>query len=91
MRRRRLDRGIPVVEARAVRAPARGTSRLALERRRDELVLQLKGLVHVRALLETHGASTAELDAHGEEIARVRAELAGIAKADAIASAGGRR
>jgi hypothetical protein len=42
----------------------------------DDLVLQLKGLVHVRALLETRGASTAELDAHSDEIARIRAELA---------------
>ena len=41
----------------------------------DELALQLKGLVHVRALLEMRGASAAELGAHSEEIARVRAEL----------------
>jgi hypothetical protein len=53
--------------------------------RLDHLVLQLKGLVHVRALLETRGASRAELSAHGEEIARVRAELARLARADAAA------
>jgi hypothetical protein len=46
------------------------------QREIDDLVLQLKGLVHVRALLETRGASTAELDAHSDEIARIRAELA---------------
>ena len=46
------------------------------QREVDDLVLQLKGLVHVRALLETRGASTAELDAHSDEIARIRAELA---------------
>jgi hypothetical protein len=46
------------------------------ERQVDDLVLQLKGLVHVRALLETRGASAAELDAHSDEIARIRAELA---------------
>jgi hypothetical protein len=46
------------------------------QRRVDDLVLQLKGLVHVRALLETRGASSAELDAHSDEIARIRAELA---------------
>jgi hypothetical protein len=46
------------------------------QRQVDDLVLQLKGLVHVRALLETRGASTAELDAHSDEIARIRAELA---------------
>ncbi len=49
---------------------------LSLQRDVDDLVLQLKGLVHVRALLETHGASAAELDAHTNEIARIRAELA---------------
>jgi hypothetical protein len=49
---------------------------LVARREVDDLVLQLKGLVHVRALLETRGASTAELDAHSDEIARIRAELA---------------
>ena len=44
-------------------------------RHRDELALQLKGLVHVRALLELRGASAAELDAHSDEVDRVRAEL----------------
>jgi hypothetical protein len=51
-------------------------SSLTMQREVDDLVLQLKGLVHVRALLETRGASTAELDAHSDEIARIRAELA---------------
>ena len=46
------------------------------QREIDDLVLQLKGLVHVRALLETRGATPAELDAHSNEIARIRAELA---------------
>jgi hypothetical protein len=46
------------------------------QRQVDDLVLQLKGLVHVRALLETRGASAAELDAHSDEIARIRAQLA---------------
>jgi hypothetical protein len=46
------------------------------QREVEDLVLQLKGLVHVRALLETRGASAAELDAHSDEIARIRAELA---------------
>lgn len=46
------------------------------QREVEDLVLQLKGLVHVRALLETRGASTAELDAHSDEIARIRAMLA---------------
>jgi hypothetical protein len=50
-----------------------------VSRRLADLSLHLKGLIHVRALLETRGASAAELDAHSHEIARVRAELAGIA------------
>jgi hypothetical protein len=49
---------------------------VAPQREVEELVLQLKGLVHVRALLETRGASRDELDAHSDEIARIRAELA---------------
>ena len=53
---------------------------LSPQRDVDDLVLQLKGLVHVRALLETHGASAAELDAHTNEIARIRAELANRVK-----------
>ena len=51
----------------------------------DDLVLELKGLVLVRALLETRGASAAELEAHSEEIERVRAELARLAPASAAA------
>jgi len=51
-------------------------STAVLERELDDLVLQLKGLVHVRALLEDRGASAAELAAHSDEIARVRTELA---------------
>ena len=58
-------------------------STLVQQRRLDDLVLQLKGLVHVRALLETHGASAAELTAHSDEITRVRAELARFTKATA--------
>jgi hypothetical protein len=50
------------------------------QRRTDDLVLHLKGLVHVRALLESRGASSEELDAHTAEIARVRGELAELVK-----------
>jgi len=53
--------------------------------RLSDLVLQLKGLVHVRALLETRGASFAELEAHDDEIARVRTVLARLAGTEAIA------
>jgi hypothetical protein len=56
---------------------------LTAEPRVDDLVLRLKGLVHVRALLETRGVSPVELEAHSDEIARVRAELAERVKAAA--------
>jgi hypothetical protein len=49
----------------------------------DDLVLQLKGLVLVRAILEERGATAAELDEHSAEIERVRGELARVAVADA--------
>jgi hypothetical protein len=53
--------------------------------RREDLNLQLKGLVYVRALIETKGASTAELDAHSDAIARVRTELARLEEVGAEA------
>jgi hypothetical protein len=53
-----------------------------LQRRLDDLVLQLKGLVHVRALLESGGASVADVAAHSDAIARVRAELAALVSAE---------
>jgi hypothetical protein len=56
-------------------------SPVTLDRRLDDLVLQLKGLVHVRALLETRGASPAELAAHEHAATHVRAELARLAAA----------
>jgi hypothetical protein len=46
----------------------------------SDAVLQLKGLVHVRAILEARGASDAELDAHTAEIERVRERLALLAR-----------
>ena len=48
-----------------------------------DAVLQLKGLVHVRAILEDRGASDAELAAHTAEIERVRQRLAEFAR-DAV-------
>ena len=47
----------------------------------DDALLHLKGLILVRALLEERGASEAELRAHGDEIARVRAQLARLVQA----------
>jgi hypothetical protein len=55
----------------------------SLQRRLDDLVLELKGLVYVRALLETRGVSSAELEAHTTRIDRVRDELARFAKVHA--------
>ena len=42
----------------------------------DDLVLHLKGLVLVRSLLEKRGASAPEIQAHTDEIARLRNRLA---------------
>jgi hypothetical protein len=50
------------------------------QRHIDDLVLHLKGLVLVRALLESRSASRAELAAHDVEITRVRAELAQVVR-----------
>ncbi|HEY2936520.1 MAG TPA: hypothetical protein VGJ25_07960 [Gaiellaceae bacterium] len=44
----------------------------------DDLLLHLKGLVLVRALLEERGAGEAELREHGDEIERLRAQLAAL-------------
>jgi hypothetical protein len=41
----------------------------------DDLVLQLKGLVLVRELLESRGAGAHEIDVHSAEIERVRERL----------------
>jgi len=54
----------------------------AVERKRADLHLELTGLVHVRALLDLRGASSAEIEAHAAEIERLRArlsELEGVA------------
>jgi len=53
------------------------------QRRIDELLLQLKGLVHVRALLEARGVAAAEISKFEDEISRVRAELARASQAQA--------
>ena len=52
-------------------------------RRKDDLLLHLKGLVHVRALLEIRGATVVELEAHSAAIARVREELAQLSRIEA--------
>jgi hypothetical protein len=60
-------------------------STITRQRRLEDLTLQLKGLVHVRALLESHGAPADAVALHSNEIERVRDELALLARADAIA------
>jgi hypothetical protein len=45
-----------------------------------DAVLQLKGLVLVRAILEDRGASEQELAEHTAEIERVREQLAALAQ-----------
>ncbi|HZT46067.1 MAG TPA: hypothetical protein VFA24_07810 [Gaiellaceae bacterium] len=47
------------------------------------MLLQLKGLVHVRALLEARGVAAAEISKFEDEISRVRAELARASQAQA--------
>jgi hypothetical protein len=49
----------------------------------DDLLLQLRGLVLVRGLLAERGATQAELDAHMDELRRIRRRLA-----DAISEPG---
>jgi hypothetical protein len=51
-------------------------SRSGAEHELDELVLQLKALVKVRARLESGGASAAEIESYTVRIDRVRARLA---------------
>jgi hypothetical protein len=49
----------------------------------DDLVLHLKGLVLVRELRQSRGADNGELQMYGEEIERVRAELAQLVRSAA--------
>src|SRR5207244_2650768 len=79
----RVDAGPAGSRARArggARVGGGGMSAYVLTHELDDLVLHLKGLVHVRALLEDRGASEEELEAHGDEIKRVRSELARLVR-----------
>ena len=51
-----------------------------IDRDLQDIVLQLKGLVLVRGLLELRGASAAELQEHTDEIERLRDRLARVVK-----------
>jgi hypothetical protein len=44
----------------------------------DDLLLHARGLVLVRDLLAKRGATRSEIEAHTNELERVRAQLAGI-------------
>jgi hypothetical protein len=44
----------------------------------DDLLLRARGLVLVRDLLDDRGAPRTEIDAHSDELARVRAQLADL-------------
>jgi hypothetical protein len=46
----------------------------------DDLVLHLRGLIAVRELRESRGAADDELEVYGAEIARVREQLAEVAR-----------
>jgi hypothetical protein len=61
----------------------------ALQRQLDDLELRLKGLVHVRALLETNGAPPDAVALHSEAIERVRGELTRLARAPQISRGDG--
>jgi hypothetical protein len=49
-----------------------------LSRDVDDLLLQLRGLVLVRAILAERGVAEADLDAHTHELERVRLRLASL-------------
>jgi hypothetical protein len=46
------------------------------ERKIEDLVLHLRGLMFVHVILEQHGADKADLERHGSEITLTRARLA---------------
>ena len=45
----------------------------------DDLLLHIRGLVLVREILKQRGASAAELQAHTEELERLKNQLAQVA------------
>jgi hypothetical protein len=54
------------------------TDRAVLGREIDDLLLRMRGLVLVRDLLVERGATRAEVDAHTDELERVRRRLVGM-------------
>jgi hypothetical protein len=51
----------------------------------DHLLLQARGLVLVRGILEERGASAGELEVHSSELERVRRRLAEAIRGQAMA------
>jgi hypothetical protein len=49
----------------------------------DDLLLRARGLVLVRDLLDERGAPRTDVDAHSDELARVRAQLADLIRGEA--------
>jgi hypothetical protein len=54
----------------------------------EELLLRIRGLVHVRELLRDRGASDAELEEHSAELGRLQWRLAQEVRRDAIVDGG---
>jgi hypothetical protein len=48
----------------------------------DDLLLHVRGLAMVRDLLADRGASSAEIDAHTEELERLRSQLSHMISGD---------
>jgi hypothetical protein len=53
-------------------------TRVLLDHRIDDLLLQARGLALVRDILAKRGATSEEIDAHSRELDRVRHELADL-------------
>jgi hypothetical protein len=52
----------------------------SVSQRLDDLVLHLKGLVHVRALRESSGAPAREIDIYTAEITNLQLRIAAIVR-----------
>jgi hypothetical protein len=68
------------VEASATPAPSRHAGRLLRSREIEQTLLQIKGLVYARAILEDEGASAVELAEHTAELERQRRHLAELVR-----------
>jgi hypothetical protein len=64
-------------------AYARNDTATLVSREIDDLLLHIRGLVLVRPLLASRGASRDELDAHEHELDRLRSRLAALIRGGA--------